>query len=40
MSAAMNPPGGCHPYKREVLESFSAGRRYTALTVSASGGTS
>ena len=35
-----NPPPDCHPYTREVLESFTAGRRYTTLTVPTSGGTS
>jgi 8-oxo-dGTP diphosphatase len=35
-----NPPTDCHPYTREVLESFTAKRLYTTLTVSASGGTS
>lgn len=33
-----NPPRDCHPYTREVLESFTAGRLYTTITVSADGG--
>ncbi|MFJ2812148.1 NUDIX domain-containing protein [Streptomyces sp. NPDC087294] len=34
-----NPPPDCHPYTRAVLKSFTAERRYTTLTVPASGGT-
>lgn len=33
-----NPPRDCHPYTREVLESFTAGRLFTTITVSADGG--
>ncbi|MFD0441245.1 NUDIX domain-containing protein [Streptomyces chartreusis] len=35
-----NPPPDCHPYTREVLESFTAGRLYATLTVTARGGAS
>ncbi|ELS55798.1 NUDIX domain-containing protein [Streptomyces viridochromogenes] len=35
-----SPPPDCHPYTREVLASFTAGRLYTTLTVPAGGGTS
>ncbi|MEW2401380.1 NUDIX domain-containing protein [Streptomyces sp. NPDC046862] len=33
-----NPPAGCHPYTREVLVNFTAGRLYSTITVTASGG--
>ncbi|WP_179200474.1 hypothetical protein [Streptomyces reticuliscabiei] len=33
-----NPPTDCHPYTREVLANFMAGRRYGNITVTASGG--
>ncbi|MCX5328383.1 MULTISPECIES: NUDIX domain-containing protein [unclassified Streptomyces] len=33
-----NPPGDCHPYTREVLANFAAGRQYGNITVAASGG--
>ncbi|MEU6349642.1 NUDIX domain-containing protein [Streptomyces sp. NPDC047072] len=35
-----NPPPDCHAYTREVLTSFTAGRRYTTLSVPAGGGVS
>lgn len=33
-----NPPTDCHPYTREVLANFMAGRLYRNPTVTASGG--
>ncbi|MFE0356564.1 NUDIX domain-containing protein [Streptomyces nigra] len=33
-----NPPADCHPYTREVLANFMAGRLYGNITVPASGG--
>ncbi|MFE9601478.1 NUDIX domain-containing protein [Streptomyces hokutonensis] len=33
-----HPPSDCHPYTRQVLENFRAGRRYGTITVPASGG--
>ncbi|CAM5365983.1 NUDIX domain-containing protein [Streptomyces viridochromogenes] len=35
-----SPPPDCHPYTQQVLESYTAGRLYTTLTVTPSGGTS
>ncbi|MEU9168540.1 NUDIX domain-containing protein [Streptomyces sp. NPDC048420] len=32
-----SPPPDCHPYTREVLGSFTVGRLYTTLTVTANG---
>ncbi|WP_343243820.1 NUDIX domain-containing protein [Streptomyces sp. SID13726] len=34
-----SPPRDCHPYTRKVLESFTAGRLYSTLTVPAVRGT-
>ncbi|WP_019070747.1 NUDIX domain-containing protein [Streptomyces hokutonensis] len=33
-----DPPADCHPYTRQVLENFRAGRRFGTITVPASGG--
>jgi 8-oxo-dGTP diphosphatase len=33
-----NPPADCHPYTREVLANFVAGRLYGTITVPANGG--
>ncbi|MGW1002194.1 NUDIX domain-containing protein [Streptomyces sp. NPDC001118] len=33
-----NPPADCHPYTRQVLANFMAGRLYGNITVPASGG--